>query len=107
MEAEREAKEEMGKRRTRKEEKEENETVIVKRVVVILGVIFLMVLVGCDSLTWTRLLVVNDVLVSPSSAVAEMCEGVSSDSDGEIVDRIPFLQKALVCLCGESMRDEL
>ena len=33
----------------------------------------------CDSVTWTSLLVVNDVPVSPFSPVAEMCEGVSSD----------------------------
>ena len=41
---------------------------------------------GCDSVTWTRLPVVNDVLVSPSSAVSEVCEGVSLDSDREFVE---------------------
>ena len=44
----------------------------------------------CDPVTWTRLLVVNDVLVSPSSAVAGMCEGVSSDSEGEFVEKRSF-----------------
>ena len=98
------------------EEKEENETVIVKRrcvnrrrirrVVVMDGSCGLS---DCDSVTRTRLPVVNDVLVSPSSAAAGMCEGVSSDSDGEVVDPQSFSisKKALVCLCGESRRDEL
>ena len=46
------------------------------------------------------MLVVTDVLVSPFSAVAEMCEGVSSDSDGESVE-------PQYCSCGESRRHEL
>ena len=48
----------------------------------------------CNSVTWTGLPVVTDVLVSPSLAVVEMCEGVSSDSDWELVERQSFsLQK--------------
>ena len=46
----------------------------------------------CDSVTWTGVLVVT-VLVSPSSAVAVMCEGV-----------LFILQKASGCLCRESRR---
>ena len=63
----------------------------------------------CDSVTWTGLPVVVDVLVSPSSAVAEMCDGVSSDSDWEFVapQSFSFYTKAFDCLCGESRRDEL
>ena len=51
-------------------------------------------------MTWTLLLVVNDVLVSPSSAVTEMCEGVSSVSDLEVVEpqSFPFSNKrSFVC----------
>ena len=44
----------------------------------------------CDSVKWTGLLVVTDVLESPSSAVAEMCEGVSSDSGWEVVELQSF-----------------
>ena len=44
----------------------------------------------CDSGTWTGLLVVTDVRVSPSSAVAEICEDVSSDSDWEFVEPQSF-----------------
>ena len=52
---------------------------------------------------------VTDVLVSPSSAVAEMCEDASSDSDWEFVEPTVFffLLKAFDCLCGESRRDDL
>ena len=55
----------------------------------------------CDSGTWTGLLVVTDVRVSPSSAVAEMCEDVSSDSDLEFVEPQPFsfFKKGFDCLC--------
>ena len=46
---------------------------------------------------------------SPSSAVAEMCGDVSSDSDWKFVDPQSFSisKKAFVCLCGDSRRDEL
>ena len=37
----------------------------------------------CNLVIWTGVLVVIDVLVSPSSAVAEVCEGASSDYDLE------------------------
>ena len=40
--------------------------------------------------------------------MAEMCEGVSSDSDWEFVEPLSFsLQKALDCRCEESRRDGL
>ena len=54
----------------------------------------------CDSVTWTGLPVVVDVLVSPSSAVAEMCDGVSSDSDWEFVEPESFsfyTKRSIVC----------
>ena len=52
----------------------------------------------CDSVTWTELLVVDDVLVSPSSALAEMCEGVSSVSDWEVgIAALFVLQNTFVC----------
>ena len=41
-------------------------------------------------MTWTGLPVVTDALVSPSSAVAETCEGVSSDFDWEFVEQQSF-----------------
>ena len=84
--------------------KEENETVSAKRrcvdcvsteafdifkgrsgrvVVVFLGVTCWRILSDCEPETWTdvtAVLVVTDVLVSPSSVVTECCEGVSLDS---------------------------
>ena len=133
METERETKENMCTKRTREEEREENETGSAKRRCV--GFISAEAsdifsqgedlescgnswsdfwdescgLSDCDSVTWTRLIVVNDVFVSPSSAMGDMCEGVSLDSDGEVVEPQSFFfhPKALVCLCGKSMRDEL
>ena len=132
VEADRETEEEMSKQRTREEEKEENKTVIAKRrrVNPVSTEVFDIIgheedsetcdswcdlwddscgLSDCDSVTWTSLLVVNDVLVCPSSAVAETCEGVSSGSDWEFVEPQFFfvLPKAFVCLCGESRRAEL
>ena len=60
-------------------------------------------------MTRTGVLVVTDVPVSPSSAAAEMCEGVSSDSDREFVEPQSFFsfQEAFDCLGGESRRCEL
>ena len=57
----------------------------------------------------SAVLVVTDVLVSPSSVDTECYENVSLDSDWEFVEPRPFffLQKALFRLCGESRRDEL
>ena len=105
MEADTETKDDMGKKRTGEEEKEGNETVIVKRrcVYPVSTEAFDNFLSGedsescgiswgdlwddsgglsdCDSVTWTRLPVVKDVPVSPSSAVAEFCDGVSLDID--------------------------
>ena len=132
MEVDRETKEEVSKTRTREEEKEENETVIGKKVCQSCfdwGLWHFSQgedseswgnswgdlwdescgLSDCDSVTWTGVLVVIDVPVSPSSAVAEMCEGVSSDSDWECGWTVVlfFLQKAFDCLGGESRRDEL
>ena len=60
----------------------------------------------CDSVTWTRLLVVSDVLVSPSSVVAEMCEGVSSDSVWEGVEPQSFsFSKERSFVCAENQRE--
>ena len=57
----------------------------------------------CDSVTWTKLLAVNDLLVSPSSAVAEMREGVSTDSDWEFLEPQCFsFSKKRSFVCAES-----
>ena len=51
-------------------------------------------------MTWTRLPVVNDALVSPSSAVADMRGGVSSDSDGDVAEPQAFSfseERSFVC----------
>ena len=55
-------------------------------------------------MTWTGVLVVlvvTDVTVDPfSSAVAEMCEGVSLDSDWEFVEPQPPLSPTSARLFG-------
>ena len=127
MEADRETKEEMSKQRTREEEKEENETVIVKRRCVnpVSTEVFDIFgqeedsetcgnswcdlwddscgLSDCDSVTWTSLPVVSVVFVSPSSAVAEICEGVSSGSDWEFVEPQSFsFSKKCSFVCVEN-----
>ena len=51
---------------------------------------------------------VNNVLVSPSSAVAEMCENVSSDSDRECVEPQSFsFSKKRSIVCAENRGEEL
>ena len=45
----------------------------------------------CELVTWVD---VTDVLVSPSSVVAEFCDGVSCCPDWEFVEPKSFLQKA-------------
>ena len=69
---------------------------------------------NCDSGTWTSVpvvLVVTDVLVSPSSVVTEVCDVFSLGSDGKFVEPQSFSfslkKKAIVCLGGFSGRDEL
>ena len=65
---------------------------------------------GCDLVTLAGVPVVTDVPVSPSSAVAEMCEGVPLDSGWEFVEPQSFSfsnQKAFDCLGGESRRHAL
>ena len=43
------------------------------------------------------------VCLSPTSAVAEMCEGVPSDSDWEFVETQPFsFSKKRSCVCAEN-----
>ena len=112
LEADRETKEEVSKKRTREGEKEENETLIVKTRCInpASAAAFDIFSQGeesescgnswgdlwddpCgvpdgDPVTLTGVLVVSDVLVSSSSAVAEMCE---SDSDWECVEPQSFL----------------
>ena len=57
-------------------------------------------------MTLTGVLVVTDVLVSPSSAVAEMNEGVSSDSDWEHVEPQSFsFSKKRSIVCVENQED--
>ena len=47
--------------------------------------------------------VVTDVLVSPSSAGAQICEGVSSDSDWEFVEPQPLsFSKKRSIVCAEN-----
>ena len=132
-----EKKEARSGKRTREEEKEENETVSAKRRFVgyISAEAFDIFSQGeyvesCGGVSWSDLLekpddlsdgepetgtvvsalpVVTDVLVSSSSVVTECYEEVSVDSDWEFVEpqSFSFSQKALVCLCGESGRNEL
>ena len=97
MEVDKESKEDTGKKRIR-EKKEETETVIVERREEISEIggnswcdlwddpseVF-----ACDSGTRMEgpvVLVVTDVLVSPSSVVTEVCDGFSSGSDWELVE---------------------
>ena len=119
-----ETEEEVSRKRKTEEEKEENETVIVKRrcVNLVSAEAFDIVsqkelsescrnswgdlwdescgLSDCDSVTWTG------VLVSPSSAVAVMCEGVSSDSDWEFVEPQSFsFSKKRSIVCVENQED--
>ena len=63
----------------------------------------------CDSVTWTSLPVVNDVLVSSSSAVAEMNETVSSDSDWEFVEPQPisFSKKRWIVCAETEIQEEM
>ena len=121
MEVDRETQKEVSKKRKREEDKEENETVIVQRRCVnpVSAEAFDVFsqeedsescgkswsglwdescgLSECDPVTWTGVLVVTDVLVCPSSAVGEMCAGVSSDSDREFVkpQSFSFSEKAV------------
>ena len=94
-------KEEESKKGTRYEEKEENESIFIRlrpltflvmerirSAVVVVGRICGAILVTC--LTVTGVAVVIDVLVSPSSAVSGMCEGVSLDSGWELVEPRSF-----------------
>ena len=56
-----------------------------------------------DSVTWTGLLVVTDVLVSSFTAVADMCEGVFLDSDWEFVEPQSFsFSKKRSIVCAEN-----
>ena len=49
---------------------------------------------------------VIDVFVSPSSAVAEMCEDVSSDSEKEFVEPQSFsFSKKRSTVCAESQEE--
>ena len=61
----------------------------------------------CDSVTWTGVLVVTDVLcVLLPSAVAEICEGVSSGSDWESVEPQSFsFSKKRSIVCVEHQED--
>ena len=125
MEVDRETKEDMGEKRKREEEKEVNEKVIVKRRCVIpvsteAFDIFSQVEdsescgnscgdlrdESCGLSDWTGVLVVTCVLVCPSSAVAEMCEGVSSDSDWEFVEPQSFSFSNSVKPKGEKDRSD-
>ena len=56
----------------------------------------------------SAVLVVTGVFVSPSSVVAECCDGVSLHSGREVVEpqSFFFLQKALGCVGGKSRRNE-
>ena len=57
-------------------------------------------------MTSTGVPVVTDVLVSPSSAVAEMCEGFSSDSVWEFVEPRSFsFFKNRSIFCVENQED--
>ena len=121
MEVCKETNEETGKKRIRDEEKEENETVIVKRRCVnpVSAEAFDFFSQGeisescgnswglCDCApgTWTVLPVVTDVRVSPSSAVAEMCEMFPRMLIGNLLNRGPFLSPRSVRLIVRRIKE--